>query len=257
MKSRAIDMTGQRYGSATAVRSVGLTSDGKYKWLFLCDCGNEFEANGAKFRSGEATTCQSCAKERVRLSRTTHGMGKTVEYRTWTHIKSRCYNSNVPEYADYGGRGISVCSRWLESFENFLHDMGPRPSGRMTIDRYPDNDGNYEPGNCRWATYTQQANNTRANRKITINGDTKNMAEWAKEFGLRTENVFKRLKRGKSGESILKKSWEADVFDFNGVSASIPEWSAITGIKKATLYWRINTNHWPIEKALTKGATQC
>lgn len=251
-----IDMTGMRYASLTVVGEGGRASDGKRKWVVLCDCGNSFEATGTKIRSGEVKTCPGCSKERVRISRVKHGMRGSAEYRIWTHIKSRCYNERVPEYKHYGGRGISMCDRWRESFENFLADMGERPTPGHSIDRR-DVNGNYEPVNCRWATDIEQQNNRRNNRKITIAGETKNMAQWADENGLRRESVFKRVKRGKVGESIISESKTAAKILFNGIEASIPEWSEIIGIKKATLYWRINEQNWPIEKALTKGARSC
>lgn len=246
-------MAGQKCGSVTAIRETGKCSDGKAKWLFACDCGKEFEVSGSKVRGGEVHTCPSCSKERVRLARTKHGERQSVEYRTWTHIKSRCLNEKVPEFGHYGGRGITICERWIDSFENFLADMGKRPAGRYSIDRI-DVDGNYEPSNCRWANAQEQQNNKRNNRKIAINGSIKNMAQWADENGLRHETVFKRIKRGKNGEDLIKESSAAEVIEFNGVRATIPEWSAKTGIKKATLYWRINTKQWPTSRALTEGA---
>lgn len=254
---KAIDMTGRRYASITVVGESVRTRDGGRKWFALCDCGKTFEAAGAKIRSGEVITCPPCSKERVRRARTKHGLKWSAEYRIWTHIKSRCYNEKVPAYKHYGGRGISMCDRWRASFENFLADMGPRPTSDHSIDRFPDKDGNYEPGNCRWATEVEQQNNRRNNRKITIGGQTKNMCQWADENGLRREAVYKRLKRGKVEESIIAKSKTAVKISFNGIEATIPEWSEITGIKTGTLYYRINDHNWPIEKALTKGAKSC
>jgi hypothetical protein len=251
-----LNLSGLRFGGVTALQRTDVKVDGKYKWLCVCDCGEKFVTSGPKLKSGEVISCPACSRERVRLGRVTHGMRNSVEYRTWTHIKSRCYNPNVPEYDRYGGRGISVCSRWLESFDNFLSDMGPRPSASHSIDRFPDNDGNYEPGNCRWATNKEQNNNTRANRKIAIEGETKNMSQWADAIGVPREVVFKRLKRGISGADLLAPRFKTGQFVFQGVSASIPEWSRRTGIKRATLYWRINDQKWPLEKALTQGASQ-
>lgn len=251
--SAKINMTGKRYGSVTALHDVGLCADGKYKWLALCDCGNKFEASGSKIRSGEVVTCPTCSSERVRLSRMTHGMRQTDEYRTWTHIKSRCFNAKVPEYKHYGGRGITMCSKWTESFEDFLADMGERPSKKHSIDRI-NNNGNYEPGNCRWATHKTQANNTRSNRKVTVNGTTKNMTQWADDIGVTREVIHKRLKRGIVGPPLLNHPFESQRFMFCGINATIPEWSKKTGIKRATLYWRINKQKWPLDQALTKGA---
>lgn len=245
-------MTGKRFGRVVALRAAPPPHVGKIKWICLCDCGNEFTTCGGKIRSGEVSTCPACSRERVRLSRVTHGISKTVEDRIWSHIKSRCFNPKVPCYKHYGGRGITMCDRWRESLENFVSDMGTRPSPAHSIDRI-DNNGNYEPGNCRWATTKEQANNTRSNRKVTVSGETKNSTQWADSIGVRREVIYKRLKRGINGENLLAKPFEPELFTFGEISASIPEWSMRTGIKRATLYWRINDQKWPLSKALTTG----
>lgn len=254
MSSRAIDMVGKRFGDVVAMRAAGPANGAKLKWICRCDCSNEFTTCGGKLRSGEVVTCPKCSSERVRKSRTKHGQRHSAEYRIWTHIKSRCFNPNVPEFENYGGRGITVCDEWRDSFTSFLTYMGPRPTPKHSIDRYPDNNGNYEPGNCRWATSKEQANNTRSNRKVAVSGEIKNSTQWADSIGVRREVIYKRLKRGVQGEKLLSKPFEAEKFTFGAINASIPEWSLRTGIKRATLYWRINDQKWPLEKALTTGA---
>lgn len=128
-------------------------------------------------------------------------MKKTPIYSTWRTMRERCNNPNAVNYDRYGGRGIKVCERW-SSFENFYADMGDRPFPRAEIDRI-DNDGDYEPGNCRWATRSQNGNNTSANRAITFRGKTQNIVQWAKEFGLSYPAVYQRLKLGWSIEKAL------------------------------------------------------
>lgn len=118
-------------------------------------------------------------------------------------MMTRYTNPKVKEYPDYGGRGIKVCERW-HSFENFLTDMGERPPG-MSIDRHPNNDGNYEPGNCRWATRTQQARNKRNSRLLTVNGVTRCVAEWAEIMGVRDSVIRDRLRGGWSEEDAVLK----------------------------------------------------
>lgn len=125
----------------------------------------------------------------------TLGGKPTPEYRIWAAIRARCLNPNMPGYKHYGGRGIKICQQWNE-FENFLADMGPRPSSRHSIDRYPDNNGHYEPGNCRWATQTQQSRNTRANRLITFRGETHCVREWEEILGFPRNVIAIRLFNG-------------------------------------------------------------
>lgn len=121
--------------------------------------------------------------------------GTTTTYRSWRQMLSRCYYAkNDPSFQDYGGRGITVCDRWRD-FRNFLTDMGDRPEG-FTLDRFPNVNGNYEPGNCRWATMKQQAVNRRSNRLITFNGETKALQTWAEERGLHHRTLWNRLARG-------------------------------------------------------------
>lgn len=125
---------------------------------------------------------------------------KSCEYRAWRAMNNRC-KPNYHAYKDYGGRGITVCERWSNSFENFLEDMGPRPENH-SLDRI-ENDGNYEPSNCRWATIKEQQNNRRSVRRFTINNETKTMTEWCKFYNRSIQSVWLMLKKGSTIERAL------------------------------------------------------
>ncbi len=133
-------------------------------------------------------------REAVRIANTKHGMYGSPEYKTWQGMKQRCYNKSFQQYADYGGRGITVCERWM-SFENFLEDMSKRPEG-MSLDRI-DNEKGYSKENCRWTTEYEQKRNTRRNHCITFNGETKCLQDWAESIGIKANTLINRLNRSK------------------------------------------------------------
>ena len=160
---KTIDLTGQRFGRLTVLHRDGSTSCRHAAWKCQCDCGEVRTICGKHLRSGNTKSCGCLNRELLSEGlATTHGMTRHGReagvYGSWRSMRERCQNSNATHYAYYGGRGVTVCERW-ESFENFLADMGPRPEG-LSLDRI-NNEGNYEPGNCRWATRKQQAHNRR------------------------------------------------------------------------------------------------
>lgn len=252
MAAKPVDMTGNRYAGLVALSMVGRNSSRGYTWLFSCDCGVEFEASGSEVRYGRINSCPACAAEKKRMSFTTHGLADHPLYGTWTAMKSRCLNPNFEAYKDYGGRGITVCSRWSESFADFLADMGERPTPAHTLERNNTN-GNYEPNNCRWATRLEQANNKRNNRQISIEGVTKTLAQWALDAGVTEAGLRARIKRGIAGVDLLDPS-SLPPLVFNGEQKTLEQWAEKVGIKKGTLSSRIYVYGWTLERALTEGA---
>ena len=153
------DITGQRFGRLSVVRREGSIGAGFAAWKCQCDCGNEVLVDVGRLRAGRTRSCGCLARECAAARKRTHGMTGSRAYKTWVMMIQRCTNPRYPNYKNYGARGITVCQRWRESFEAFLADMGNRPSG-LTLDR-KDNDGHYEPGNCRWADALTQVRNRR------------------------------------------------------------------------------------------------
>lgn len=203
---RKLNLTGHRYGKLIVV-GEGAPQRASRKhvmWRCRCDCGNTTETRASRLRSGHTTSCGCAVTKQNGLS--THPL-----YGTWVQMRHRCSNPEHESYKCYGGRGIKVCARW-RSFENFLADMGPRPSTKHQIDR-KNNNGNYEPGNCRWALPIAQCRNTRTNRKITVLGQETVLSAAAERFNVPYWTVHKRLRLGWTEEQALglsprhKKTW--------------------------------------------------
>lgn len=159
-----------------------------------CDCGKVWEVDLNFIKLGKTKSC-GCLREELKSKPRSHGMcsrrNKATEYKIWASMIQRCTNKNEESYRNYGGRGITVCDRWRK-FENFFEDMGIRPSPKLTLDRI-NNDGNYEPGNCRWADNKTQVNNARSNRILEYNGIRLNAEGWSNKTGINKATIRSRL----------------------------------------------------------------
>lgn len=190
--SQKADLAGTRFGRLVVVVRAGSNRHRKKLWRVLCDCGNETIVIGSDLRAGQTRSCGCLDRERL----TTHGMTNSVEYAAWKSMIGRCMRPQNKNYKFYGARGVTICNHWLESFENFYADVGPRPSADHSLDRYPDNKGNYEPGNVRWATIQQQGRNKRSNRIINFQGHRMSLVEACELAGLSYRAVMARINRG-------------------------------------------------------------
>ena len=188
------DLTGQRFTRLIALEIVGRTKHRTTRWKCRCDCGVESVVQSRDLTHGHTRSCGCLQREITSARSITHGLSKSSTYNSWLKMRTRCNNKTVINYAAYGGRGIRVCVRWDTSFENFLADMGERPPNK-TLDRI-DNDGDYTPSNCRWATRSEQARNRRSTRMLTYDGRTQCLEAWADQLGINSVAIHTRLKRG-------------------------------------------------------------
>lgn len=193
---KIIDLRGKVYVRLTV---LNLAKKDRYgiHWECLCSCGETTIVRGSHLRQGRIKSC-GCQRGNREVT-IKHGYAKngspSPEYSVWLAMLSRCKNPNNIKYPLYGGRGIVVCERW-NLFINFIADMGNRTSNKHSLDRYPNKDGNYEPGNCRWATIVEQNRNTSRNVFIEFNGKSQILEDWATEFNTDPSNISRRLKSG-------------------------------------------------------------
>lgn len=195
-----VDLTGKRFGLLFVLEPIELF-EGRRKWQCICDCGNLTVAAGSNLGNGHTKSCGCLRRQWTKTHKTTHGMSKTPEHKTWSNIHARCEDPKHVSFKYYGVKGVRVCDRW-KSFEAFFEDMGNRPSPNHSLDRI-NPDGDYCPENCRWATWTQQNNNRRNNRRLTLGGITMSCAAWDRKCGFRPYTITGRLFRGWSAERAI------------------------------------------------------
>jgi len=168
-----------------------------------CDCGWIGEKLKRNILSGATKSCGCLHKEIIGKTKRTHGASETLTWRRWRSMKSRCLMRNTKSYPNYGGRGITICQRWINSFENFIQDMGECPAPSMTLDRINCN-GNYELSNCRWATRIQQNRNSSHNHTLTHDDKTMCISEWAELTGINYRTIMSRLRKGATAHDALR-----------------------------------------------------
>ena len=190
-----IDRVGQKFNRLTVTSRAENNKRGLARWKCQCSCGNIVTVISVSLVQGLTQSCGCLHKENTSKATFIHGMAKTPEYRAWAHIVERCTVPNTKGFENYGGRGITICDEWRHDFMAFYRHVGKHPSPKHSIDRI-DNDGNYEPGNVRWATSQTQRNNNRRIHNITLHGHTMNIDQWAKFVNIKYSAIWSRIKRG-------------------------------------------------------------
>lgn len=188
-----LDITGQHFGRLLVLHATEQRKRKQVVWQCVCDCGNTTGVCGTELRNGDTRSCGCLQRERASNANRRHGATNTPEWNCWHGMIERCSYPKSRIFKYYGGRGITVCERW-KSFEAFLQDMGRKPSTSHSIER-ADNDGNYEPANCRWALKTEQANNSRRCHFLVHQGEKHSISQWAVKVGLPPSTIVARLNK--------------------------------------------------------------
>lgn len=254
------DITGSVFGWLRVLRADH-SSPERTKWVCFCDpslggCGNETITTSGRLNKGRAVSCGCLRRSRL-LAQTTHGHSKrnrrSKEYTAWAGMIDRCYRQESQHYDRYGGRGIRVCDRWRYDFAAFLDDMGLKPSNKHSIDRYPDNNGNYEPGNCRWATQSEQMRNTSMTRKVMYRGELRVVADLSDGTDVVHRTVIDRIDHGIGPEAALSlKPYGmrgTKTYTHNGETRTVLEWARAVGMTKDRIEKRLRSG-WPFELAI-------
>lgn len=203
MAAMRIDISNQRFGRLITIKRVIPPGESKNKWLCRCDCGNECLVRTSDLRSGRTQSCGCLKTELDHMRNRSHGMSCTSLHKRWRSIKDRCFNPKNKSYKNYGGRGITMCSEWKNSFESFRDwalSNGYKES--LTIERRNVN-GDYEPSNCLWIPLKEQAKNRRSSHLLTFNGETHNIREWSKILGIPENRIRYRIQNGYTTEKAL------------------------------------------------------
>ncbi len=236
--SRVIDLTGNVIGRWTVVRREANKPTGGTMWLCRCECGNEKIVDGIVLRDQRSRSCGCLHDDMVVARSTKHGLTPANAkpppvYHSWSGMKARVTNPNNMHYASYGGRGITICEKWM-TFTGFLEDMGDKPKG-TSLDRI-DNNGNYCKENCRWSTPKEQSRNKRNNNLVEYNGKTQTVSSWAEELGISDSSMHERLenwsiKRAVSEPAIDPGLRSKNIFlEYNGEKMNLTGWARRLGV---------------------------
>jgi hypothetical protein len=252
---KLIKLTGQKFDRLTVLGQNPVRSlSGSVRWDCICDCGIKSTVRGSELVNGNISSCGCLQKETA----TTHGMSYVPEYGLWNNMIQRCTNPESSNYSDYGGRGITVCERWLNSVGDFINDMGPRPSLDHTLDRR-ENDKGYYKENCRWATRVEQNNNRRNNVFYEYKGQKYTIPQLAElpvviEKGISVTTLAARITRSKySVEEALSKEvkiYSIPTYTHNGVTKTICEWAKEYKIDYHKFYRRLLRDKWDFDRAV-------
>ncbi len=204
---RKHDLAGRRFGRLLvcdrAANVVNASGQQVIVWNCVCDCGTRKQIRTNTIIHHGVDSCGCGTAQKLSAVHRTHGLSGTPEHRAWKEMRGRCLNPTYKQFADYGGRGIGVCREWLDSFAAFLAHIGPRPSPRHSLDRI-DVNGNYEPGNVRWATRLVQNNNKRTNLQLSVKGETLTVRDASIKYGVNPKTIRKRLARGWPVETAVR-----------------------------------------------------
>ncbi len=255
MGFRGDDLTGREFNRWKVLGFSGWDSTKTALWNCVCKCGTKRIVNGRNLKGNKSRSCGCIKEERAinRLGEFYDGLPAIhrKEYQAWENMKQRCSNPNANFYHAYGGRGIKVCGRWADSFDDFLEDLGPVPSDDHSLGRL-DNNGDYEPGNCEWQTDEEQYNNTQRSVLITWKGITKTATQWARELGVPVSRIKYRISIGWDVEAALTAPLQRidRTITYDGRTQSVRSWAKELGIKEATLRGRL-FDKMPIDRVLS------
>ncbi len=214
-----INLKGTRFGNVVAI-DISHRQKGSVYWNCQCDCGNKIKVAGGtlRYRGNISCGCNKGKKisEKLSTHKESYGEGQTPEYRAWNSMKRRCYNPKAHAFHRYGGKGVSVCDKWLNSYENFLEDMGRRPSELHSLDRI-NGDRDYSKENCRWADKKEQARNTYRSINVIIEGESMRFADACEKYSIKGKIVRMRLSLGWE----LEKAFKAPVGTWGGQNRKV------------------------------------